>query len=113
MIDRDILYLTHIMESIEAITEYTSGGRDAFLHSRLIRDAVIRNFEIIGKASVRLSDRITQNSTIPWRRIKDFRNLLAHEYAGVNMGIVWDVIEKELPPLDAEVRTRLAALNAL
>ncbi len=112
MINRDILYLTHIIECIEAISEYTSGGKDQFLQSRMIRDAVIRNFEIIGEASSRLSENITKTSSVPWRRIKGFRNLLAHEYSSVNAGMVWSVIEKDLPPLETEVRALLATVSA-
>lgn len=112
MINRDVLYLTHIIECIEAISEYTAGGKDQFLKSRMIRDAVIRNFEIIGEASGRLSESVTQNSPIPWRRIKDFRNLLAHEYSSVSASMVWSVVEKELPPLEAEVRSRLATIHS-
>ncbi len=110
MIDRDVLYLTHIIECIEAISEYTASGKDQFLRSRMIRDAVMRNFEIIGEASGRLSEAVTQNSSVPWRRIKDFRNLLAHEYSSVSASMVWNVVEKELPPLETEVRTLLAAI---
>jgi uncharacterized protein with HEPN domain len=111
VIDRDILYLTHIIECIETIREYTTGGKDQFLKSRMIRDAVIRNFEIIGEASGRLSDAIIQDSPIPWRRIKDFRNLLAHEYSAVNAAMVWSVVERELPPLEAETRVLLATIS--
>lgn len=111
MINRDVLYLTHIIECIDAISEYTAGGKSQFLESRLIRDAVIRNFEIIGEASGRLSDAVTTSSSVPWRRIKDFRNLLAHEYSSVSSTMVWNVIEKELPPLEAEVRALLAAIR--
>jgi uncharacterized protein with HEPN domain len=109
VINRDVLYLTHILECIEAISEYTAGGEGQFLKSRMIRDAVIRNFEIIGEASGRLSAAVTGNSSIPWRRIKDFRNLLAHEYSSVSASMVWKVVERELPPLEAEIRTLLAA----
>lgn len=111
MINRDVLYLTHIIECIEAISEYTADGRDQFLKNRMIRDAVIRNFEIIGEASGRLSETVTRNSSIPWRRIKDFRNLLAHEYSSVSASMVWSVVERELPPLETEARALLAAIQ--
>lgn len=58
-------YLAHIADSIAAIEAYVSGGRDAFLAERMVQDAVIRNFEIIGEAATRLSPAIRENGHIP------------------------------------------------
>ena len=61
---------------------------------------MIREFEIIGEAVGKLPDEITrQRPDIEWQDIKDFRNLLVHEYFGVDMEIVWKVIQNDLPPL--------------
>jgi uncharacterized protein with HEPN domain len=102
----DLPFLGHIADSIAAIERYTAGGRDAFLADRLVQDAVIRNFEIIGEAASRLSAAIRNQPGAPWRKIIAFRNRLIHAYWSIDLPLVWDVIENDLPPLKAEV-TRL------
>lgn len=104
-------YLGHIADSIAAIETYTAAGRDAFMKDRLVQDAVIRNFEIIGEAASRLSPVIRNLPGVPWRKIIAFRNRLIHAYWSVDLPLVWDVVENELPRLKAEVqrlRTGLA-----
>jgi uncharacterized protein with HEPN domain len=104
----DLPLLGHIADSITAIENYTAAGRDAFLADRLIQDAVIRNFEISGEAASRLSAAIRDQPGIPWRKIIAFRNRLIHAYWSVDLPLVWNVIENDLPPLKAEV-SRLRA----
>ncbi len=71
--------------------------------------AVIREFEIIGEAVGKLPDELKSRfPDIPWREIKDFRNLLIHEYFGVDLEIVWDAIRAELPPLLSAARSILS-----
>ncbi len=100
----DRLYLTHIKESVERIEEYTRQGHDCFVGSPLIQDAVIRNFEIIGEAVKQISgptlDKIPE---IPWRQISGFRDVLIHDYMGVDLEEVWKVIEDHLPNLKEAV----------
>ncbi|HYU14119.1 MAG TPA: HepT-like ribonuclease domain-containing protein [Stellaceae bacterium] len=76
----DLPLLGHIADSIVAIESYTAAGRDAFVANRLIQDAVIRNFEIIGEAAGRLSPVIRNQPGVPWRKIIAFRNRLIHAY---------------------------------
>ena len=64
----DLPYLAHIADSIMAIETYVSGGRDVYLHERLIQDAVIRNFEVIGEAANRLSPATRATAGMPWGR---------------------------------------------
>lgn len=99
----DLPYLGHIADSIAAIETYCAAGRDAFMRDRLVQDAVIRNFEIIGEAAGRLTPAIRNRGQISWRKIIAFRNRLIHGYWSVDLLLVWDVIEKELPRLKAEV----------
>lgn len=105
--DSDRLYLGHIRDCIRRIGEYTVGGRAAFMASPLHQDAVIRNFEIIGEAAKRLSDTVTADQSVPWRRIAAFRNFLIHQYMGVDLVAVWNVVENDLPALDAHVENLL------
>jgi len=76
----DLPYLGHIADSIAAIEGYVAGGRDVFMSTRLIQDAVIRNFEIIGEAASRLSPELRGCSGAPWGKIIAFRNPLIHGY---------------------------------
>lgn len=108
----DRLYLTHIIESIERIAEYTQGGEHAFLSTRMIQDAVIRNFEIIGEASGRVSVETMALANVPWPQMKSFRNFLIHQYTGVDAKTVWKVIRDDLPVLSPRITALLAQIEA-
>lgn len=101
--------LEHILDSIAAIEEFVAPGLDVLQHSRMARDATIRNFEIIGEAARNLSDAAKLASPeVPWTRIVAFRNRLAHGYWGVDLSIVADVIAKDIPVLKSAVLILLA-----
>lgn len=96
----DKLYIIHIQESIERIFQYTAEGRNVFLADRKTQDAVIRNLEIIGEAAKRISDKTRGLApAIQWKRIAGLRDVLIHQYEGVDLEKVWSVVEKELPSL--------------
>ena len=108
-LDRDRDYLRHILEAIDRIRTYTSGkSKDAFLSEPLLQDAEIRNVEVIGEAANRLSPEfIAKHNTIPWRDIAGMRHRLIHGYMTVNLQTVWNVVERELPGLEKQVRSVL------
>lgn len=94
----DRLYITNILECIERIESYIAEGRDSFLQSRMVQDAVIRNFEVMGEATKRLSQELrSDNSDIPWRQMAGFRDMLIHDYSKIDVGEVWAVIDQDLP----------------
>lgn len=96
----DRLYGLHILECIDRIVSYTQGGREEFLRDTRTQDAVVRNFEIIGEAAKRISEPTRSLAPdIPWRRIAGFRDVLIHQYAGVDLEETWKRIERDLPPL--------------
>lgn len=91
-------YLLHALDAIDAITEYTQDGRDAFFADRKTQDAVIRNVEVLGQAVKGLSaETRARDDSIRWRQIAGMRDKLIHEYFGVDLTLVWDVVEREPP----------------
>ncbi len=96
-----LLYCQDILESGSAIQSYIQGITcDVFIQDRMRYSAVIREFEIIGEAVGKLSEDLKgRYPEIPWQDVKDFRNLLAHEYFGVDLEIVWNTIRDDLPML--------------
>ena len=94
------VYLAHARDCISRIHAYTTEGRVS-LDDPKTQDAVIRNLEVIGQCFKDANVALMEESypEIPWRDVAAFRNVLAHEYMGVNINVVWNIIEKHLPPL--------------
>lgn len=103
------VFLGHIIDCIINIEDYTKGFIiDDFLGNRMVVDAVTRNLEIIGEAARNLSDDFKSiNLYIPWRDIADFRNVLIHEYFGVDKEKVWQVVQNDIPELKKEIELLL------
>jgi len=100
----DRVYLQHIQDAIKDIASYTSPGRDTFLSDRMRQDATLRKLEVIGQAVKNLSDDCkSREPSTPWKQIAGLRDKVIHEYFGVNLAIVWGVVEKELPKLAGAV----------
>ena len=96
------LYLDDILDATTQIQEYTSSIDYAkFAQDRKTQDAVVRNLEIIGEAASRLPESIKAGaSDIEWRKIVGLRNIVAHEYFGVSLPVVWDVVKNKLGALE-------------
>lgn len=96
---RNLLRLTDILESMDRINTYINGVEyDSFNSNQMLIDAVIRNLEIIGEASKNVSDEIkSKYPDIPWKKMTALRNLLIHEYFGVDESIIWEIVIKNLP----------------
>lgn len=107
----DLPYIQHIIDSIAAIESYTTRGRDHFMSERLVQDAVIRNFEIIGEAATRLSIATRGPAGALWTKVIAFRNRLIHGYWSVDLVLVWDVIAADLPLLKDEANRLFAELS--
>lgn len=99
------LYLSHIIESAEAILSYTKGMTEKdFSTAYQTQDAVIRRFEIIGEATKHLTiDVRKKNTSIPWKKIAGMRDILIHEYFAVDIPYVWHVVKKQVPTLLKQV----------
>jgi uncharacterized protein with HEPN domain len=109
------LYVDDILDAIQQIRSYTLGQDErAFALDRKTQDAVIRNLEIIGEAVAHLPLEITRFAPeIDWRKISGLRNILVHEYFGVSLPIVWDVIQNKLGSLEADCRSLLDHASVL
>lgn len=104
----DGVYLLHLRDAIDAVLSYTAAGREDFLADRKTQDAVVRNLQVIGEAVKRLSDNLKQaHPDVAWRQIAGMRDKLVHDYFGVDLDLVWQVVEHELPTLRQRVGTIL------
>jgi len=103
------LYLADIQESCKKVLKFTRGMTyKDFVHDDLHFDAVLRNLEIIGEAVKNMSEETRQKyPNVKWRKIAGFRDIVAHEYFGVNEETVWDIVENEIPTLLAIAKTML------
>ena len=100
----DKLYLVHIRECIERIEAYTTDGRDAFLADVKTQDAVLRNLQVLSESTQRLSVGIRDAyPKVDWQGIHGFRNVLVHEYLGISLERVWEIVSRDLPDLKREV----------
>ncbi len=90
-----------ILDAIRSIDEYTRGlTLDAFRADRRTVDAVIKNFAVIGEAAGNVPSSVAAaHAEIPWRLMADMRNILVHQYFGVDARILWETAERDLPPL--------------
>ena len=108
-------YLQDIINSISEIEEFTKGmDLEAFKKDRKTVNAVLRSLEVIGEAAKRIPVGIRKKyPAVPWKRMAGMRDKLIHEYSGVDLDIVWGVVEHELPPILPMVRSVLADLEKM
>lgn len=96
----DRTYSVHIVECLDRIKKYTAGGHSEFLTNTMVQDAVLRLLQIMAESATRLTD--SAKATMPeidWKRIGAFRNVVAHDYLGLELERIWRIIEHDLPPL--------------
>ena len=108
----DRVYLQHILRCILRIEEYTQAGREAFFSSSLIQDAVVRNLQTLAESTQRLSDGVkSQHPDIDWKALSGFRNVLVHDYMGVDLDYVYRAISRDMPRLKVACTEILKSLR--
>lgn len=106
----DAVYLNHILECIRRIEQDTREGREKFLQTYTLQDAVLRNLQTLSESAQPLSDTLKAGRPdIEWKRIAAFRNILVHDYLGIDMERVWEIVQRDVPTLK---RAALALLNS-
>lgn len=93
------IYIEDMITSIDRILNYAEKvkGLEEFMSNQLIIDATVRNFEIIGEASKKIPDEVKNlYPNVPWRQMYRLRNIVSHEYASVDIALLWGLIQNEL-----------------
>lgn len=110
--ERDKEHVAHILLRIERLKRFAAQGKDAFLSSDELHDAIERNFEILGEAAGRISDAVRKmHPEVAWRDIIGFRTILAHDYEDVSDEVVWESLISDLPTLEAQMQVILLELQ--
>lgn len=106
-------YLVDILRSIDEVLEFTRGFTfEDFIVDVKTRNAVIRSLEVLGEATKQIPDVVRERAnSVPWKRMAGMRDKLIHEYFGIDLGIVWVVVNEELPPLRPNIENLLAELS--
>ena len=100
----DRLYIDHVLDCIRRIEEYCQDGEEAFRASELIQDAVLRNLQTLAESTQRIGDRLKAlHPEVDWRAIAGFRNVLVHDYLGINLVRVWEIVSVHLPVLGTQM----------
>ena len=108
----DRLYLIHIGECIERIEHYTASGKAAFQADTLIQDGVLRNLHTLTESTQRLSDTLkAAHPEVEWREIAQFRNVVVHNYLGIDLARVWDIVQCDVAALKRSVALMLKEME--
>ena len=103
----DIEYIKHIINAIQLIKQYTKDlQKDEFIKNNEKQDAVIRELAVIGEASKNISDSFkVKNNFIEWKKLAGVRDIVVHQYFNIDLDIIWDIIQYDLPELEKRLAT--------
>ena len=102
----------HALECIERVERFTAAGENDFRGSDLIQGAVLHNLQTMAQSVKRLPDALKLSHTeVDWRSLVGFRNVLVHDYLGVNVSRVWEIVQSDLPPVKRALEEMRRALE--
>ena len=105
----DQVHLRHLLECLNAIQKYTRPGKEFFLNDRKTQKATLRELQELSESTQRLSSALKEQCPdIPWFATAGFRNVLVHDYLGISILRVWDIIDRDLPVLETAIRSLLS-----
>jgi len=108
------VYLVHIVEAIEKIERYTADGRDSLFSQEIVLDAVLRNLSVIGEAAKRVGQEERKlYPEVPWKQMAGLRDVLIHDYEGIDATRVWAVVSHDLLIVKQQLLTALPPLDQL
>lgn len=107
------VYLEDILQAMSKVRRFTAGlGFEQFLQDEKGVDAVLRNLEVIGEAARHVPDELkTRFPDVEWRRMTGLRNIITHEYFGVDLRIIWEIASKHLPEAEPRLQSMLDQLG--
>ena len=106
----DLIVIGHtkclsVLDAIDKIEALVLRGREKYDSDETIRDSIIRKLEIIGEAVKYISIELKKkNPHIQWKRLAGMRDVLIHQYFGVDINVIWDVANKRIPELKSKLR---------
>lgn len=103
------VFLKHIMDSIDSIENYTTGKSEQdFVESQETQDAVMRRLAVIGEAAKNIPPELREkHKKIEWKAIIGLKNVLVHEYFGVDIEVIWHIVKEDIPRLKSEISKML------
>jgi uncharacterized protein with HEPN domain len=109
----DSVYLRHILEAVRRIEQNTAEGKDVFFASHTLQDATLRNLQTMAEATQRLSPECRAHAPhVDWRALAGFRNILVHNYLGIDLEQIWKAIQQDVPGLKTAVTTLLVSTES-
>ncbi len=106
------IYLQYILECIQKIEEDIACGHETFMNSHLYQDAVLRNLHTLTESTQRISESLkNEHPEVEWKSIAAFRNVLVHDYLGIDIDRIWQTVSQDVPELKASIKKMLKKID--
>ena len=104
--------ITHALECVERVERFAADGEAEFLRSELIQGAILHNLQTMAQSIMRLPDALkVGRAEVDWRGLLGFRNVLVHDYLGVSVHRVWEIVRRDLPALKSALEAMRREIN--
>jgi uncharacterized protein with HEPN domain len=106
------VYLQYILECIQKIEEDIACGRETFMNSHLYQDAVLRNLHTLTESTQRISENLKrEHPEVEWKSIAAFRNILVHDYLGIDIDRIWHTAFQDVPELKKSIQKMIEQID--